>query len=686
MSRLLTTLVSSIRSGDLDFLHSLLFSPAVPASSPASLYPMSVPILVNFPDSKGWSLIHHAVSLPRPSIDVIDSLYCAGADTALFTAHEQWTPLHILARSATVTPGQHDDAASLYQLVVHLIRDLRAPLSARDKDDETCIHIAAEHGQSLELLTYLLECDKSGTVRQLKNSRGLTPLQVAKPEFLAAFGPDIGILQLITPSLAGMSVTSNDSLATLSDSIDPDSVQDATSSTSSVCSPSQIDATLTSQLLITNLRLSSPDGHHVNEPGHLRKLESILADSRQNQQRLVQYFRDRIKEAETELQELKKNAQRVDFLRETVATAASEKLSSKGIQPLPPKVYHRDSEDSQSTAVSQGSSRDFLLLPSPVSHQAPPRLRINTKTLNGRPSVPTFSSLFQQSESPSPFISPYSSKDNSPLDEDHKVYRDSRLAMFGRRSTPDLRQSKSDSPKKKKKELEQAKGEKGLSGTMRFKAWLKKMVHHEDLTRSQLAADTQKPDPAPLPTIQVSIAEDIDRWDPAIDTALRTSMVVLEAAERDLCNIHLCLNSAEQFIGLANHSVNKVERAMKRAFKLRQQMITKLRSSKPGSRWYNGDIIGPNHSPSSSLFPPPSPIHLRPSIASISSISTQSSVASAAATITEHDDEDTRVIRRLLLRKIEAQSSGAWEELEKALSWLRIVKEVVRGVKRRAYL
>ena len=133
---------------------------------------MSVPVLVNIPDSKGWSLIHHALSVQHPSKDVLDSLYCAGADMALFTTHEQWTPLHILARSASVSPTRQEDATSLYQIVNHLIRELRAPLSARDKNDETCIHIAAEHGHSLELLTYLLDCDKSGTVQSLKNSRG----------------------------------------------------------------------------------------------------------------------------------------------------------------------------------------------------------------------------------------------------------------------------------------------------------------------------------------------------------------------------------------------------------------------------------------------------------------------------------------------------------------------------------
>lgn len=132
---------------------------------------MSVPVLVNLPDAKGWSLIHHALSVKFPSIELLDSLYCAGADMALFTANEQWTPLHVLAQSHLLLNEDSDSTTSLYELVVHLVRDLRAPLSALDKDDETCIHIAAERGCSLELLACLLEVDRNG-VQNLKNSRG----------------------------------------------------------------------------------------------------------------------------------------------------------------------------------------------------------------------------------------------------------------------------------------------------------------------------------------------------------------------------------------------------------------------------------------------------------------------------------------------------------------------------------
>lgn len=62
--------------------------------------------------------------------------------------------------------------AELYDFTVHLISDLRAPLAARDENDETCIHAVAERGMCMELLMIFLECDVTGAVREMRNSRG----------------------------------------------------------------------------------------------------------------------------------------------------------------------------------------------------------------------------------------------------------------------------------------------------------------------------------------------------------------------------------------------------------------------------------------------------------------------------------------------------------------------------------
>lgn len=70
----------------------------------------------------------------------------------------------------------------------------------------------------------------------------------------------------------------------------------------------------------------------------------------------------------------------------------------------------------------------------------------------------------------------------------------------------------------------------------------------------------------------------------------------------------------------------------------------------------------------------------------VSPIMRSPSVPLFQTTISEEDDEDMRIIRRLMCRKIESLTSDAWDELEKVVCWLRIIKEVIRGVKRRAYL
>jgi hypothetical protein len=107
-----------------------------------------------------------------PCIQALDALYCAGAEVSLFTTEEHYTPLHILAQSANLPVEDSELALLLDQFTVHLIHDLRAPLSARDKNDETCIHIAAERGNCINLLMIFLNFDTTGYIRELRNSRG----------------------------------------------------------------------------------------------------------------------------------------------------------------------------------------------------------------------------------------------------------------------------------------------------------------------------------------------------------------------------------------------------------------------------------------------------------------------------------------------------------------------------------
>jgi ankyrin repeat protein len=167
LSRITDSVVNAVLAVDLSSIYTLLFSPQSFEPSPLE----NGPVLVNVPDTEGWSAIHYCASVPNPSTEILDALYRAGADVSLFTTWEHYTPLHCLARLGRVTDASNS-AQLLYQFAVHLICDLHAPLSARDRNEETCIHIAAEHGECIDVLYAFLDCDPTGSYRNLRNSRG----------------------------------------------------------------------------------------------------------------------------------------------------------------------------------------------------------------------------------------------------------------------------------------------------------------------------------------------------------------------------------------------------------------------------------------------------------------------------------------------------------------------------------
>lgn len=72
------------------------------------------------------------------------------------------------------------------------------------------------------------------------------------------------------------------------------------------------------------------------------------------------------------------------------------------------------------------------------------------------------------------------------------------------------------------------------------------------------------------------------------------------------------------------------------------------------------------------------------SASSSCSSSAQSSVVSLAMTQRDEEDEDTRALRRLILRKISAQVDGAYDEVDRANTWLCVVKTVLRDLSTRA--
>lgn len=162
-SKATATLIRAVHTGDVLGLYQHLFHSQQRSSS-----------FVNRLDSHGWSPLHYAVCTDNLSIEILDALFLAGADTSLYTASHHGTPLHCLARKA-LDPVGDMQVSHLHAFVKHLVSDLRAPLSAQDDNGDTCIHVAAEHGQSLEVLLALLSCDSRGVIREIKNSKGCAP-------------------------------------------------------------------------------------------------------------------------------------------------------------------------------------------------------------------------------------------------------------------------------------------------------------------------------------------------------------------------------------------------------------------------------------------------------------------------------------------------------------------------------
>ncbi|KAF8183412.1 ankyrin repeat-containing domain protein [Pholiota molesta] len=696
-SALTAALVSSIRASDLSSLRSLLF-----ASAPQSdLFPTSsVPVLVNLPDSKGWSPVHYCVATPQPSIQILDALYCAGADVSLFTLHEKHTTLHILARCVQTIYGDPDTTHSLHDFCLHLIQDLRAPLSARDEDDETCIHIAAEHGHSADLLMLFLDCDTTGVVRQMKNSRGLTPQEVAKTEFLYAFGIDKDGLRP-TSALSNRTIRPTDSFASLSSISEINTFPD----TSSLFSAENVDIDYTIQQLLSNLRATSVCTSHSTDPAHIDILERQVHDAQQYCTSIAVHFRARIEEVSRVVQDLLKNTERIDSVRNGVALASSGKLTLRGIAPVQPRKRNRDSEDSQLTFVDHNEVAYHF----PSVPRVSPPATISTATQTCLLSIytgPASASRSTPALSSSPLQSPESPTRCGLWEIESELKELELQAASGRRDSsesPTKAAMKLKQVMKKRKKLEDkiqgieedlnnAKKDSSFS-TSRIKAWLKRMVVHHHASSSTPSSPTHQ-QAALDPDTDCNVGREVkvpriistppvDPLDSSIDNALRTSKVVLDVAQRDLQSISQCLESAEQFIDMANHSISRTQRVVKRAIKKRELMITDLRAaaasqaeSSSSNDEFSPGLLGYAHAISS-----------RPSMASISTIYSVSSTASSvAATLTENDDEDVRIIRRLLLRKMEAQTSGAWDEVDKVTSWLQIVKEAVRSVKRRAYL
>ncbi|KAJ3758993.1 hypothetical protein EV360DRAFT_42744 [Lentinula raphanica] len=564
---------------DPEALHSTLF-PTL------STHPQPLP-LVNARDENGWSPIHHCASAPVPSIQVLDTLYCAGADVALFTEREHHTPLHCFAFSDHPNCSEE----TLYQYLNHLVHDLRAPLSARDKQGNTCLHIAAQRGRSVEVLRVLLKCDTSRAVRDLCNAKGLTALEVAKPQYRVVLEQDAQ--ESVRPGSSLSTNTLRPQQSSIESHLDPECP--VGKSRSSHITLADYDVFNATAHLIDKLRISSPTLHRDSmDTRHTAHMELMISEMENLKRTIIGHFQARAQEVSDVLKDMEGDVQDTAVLLESVRRSVERKIKEHGLQPL---TITRVSEDSEITCVSDriSDSSKGLLSTSNVS----------SKKVSG-------------------------------------------------------------------------------STTSRFVAWIKRKTSANALLAK--SSNPMLPPSSQMPQVMKKDIQDrmpvarkesdsSDLMRMSIISALRTSGRPIGAAGRELDSVRESLTSIKKLLQSTTRSVARAERILKRALKVRypirctvlvsQTMVEDLQKE--------GD-----------LFIRGSSLSNKSSLASIASISTVDT--SLGGLTAENDDEETRAIRLLLLRKIDAGLSGVLDEIENTNRCLLVIKNVIKGVKRRIYV
>lgn len=693
------SVVQAVLSADLSVLYPLLFSQSFEPS------PLDTgPILINVPDLEGWSAIHYCVSVPNPSIEILDALYRAGADISLFTTGEHYTPLHCFARLARVCDDIPESPQLLYQFAIHLIRDLRAPLAAPDKHDETCIHVAAEHGECIDVLLALLDCDTTGTIRNLRNSRGLTAFEVARPIFRSAFSPDGQFIRpesslsvrTIRPGTSS-SITSVTSFTDRTTPLSPPTIRISNGPASHL--PLDFDVTASADRLLENSTLLSTEAQFVRDHEGLDRLASVVNETSQLGYDVLAHFRGQVDDAASDLRDMRAALNAIDHLWNTTSNDVEEHLRAlpdgRSLECFSERRRSpRDSEDSQTTAVEVQP-----IYVKSILKETEPKVYADASVLTD-PLAP----LPLETTSPSGARTvPWPEwLDSFILSADSTTYK-AHLAnlieiereLFSRETMSSLEEKVPNKETKLKSLLRSRKRYEKVekSGASKLKAWLKKKIVAEKPLKLQIAYDldgecavgTEVKVDFRQPSVTISDSEKPSRVpslspSPSSDK-VHPSQMVLSGASRDLSSIDECLHGVDHLISTACHSISRAERIIKRSIKTREAMIQNLRSRYPPV--YN-PIFAFSLAPS--VYPENSSrsFYLSPSSATSSRCSSaQSSNISLAATLHDDEDEDSRALRRLLLRKISAHIDGAFDEIDRANVWLRIVKSVLRDLKTR---
>ncbi|KAF7972504.1 hypothetical protein HWV62_17776 [Athelia sp. TMB] len=240
------------------------------------------------------------------------------------------------------------------------------------------------------------------------------------------------------------------------------------------------------------------------------------------------------------------------------------------------------------------------------------------------------------------------------------------------------------------------------SGSSRFRTWFKKKIIPDlrpqkmeivlDIDEAACSVGRQVKSPVVDKMLPLLPGESLEHTNHVpkmpLSAEMQTHLVALITASSDIGSIEDCMTIADQFIATAERSLARAERIAQRALASRASAVQHLRISPEHSR--------PSTPLDAKYLLPPRSLHTFPdrsaspislcSADSTPSVSRRTSCISLVPTAAAHDDEDTRALRKLLLRKINTRLDCAFDEIDKATMWLRIVREVVRVVMFRAGL
>ncbi|KAI0649289.1 ankyrin [Trametes meyenii] len=685
LAKATSSLVRAVCAGDVLTMHQHLF-----------LNLHRTPVLVNRLDSQGWSPLHYCVCAENLSLEVLDALFLAGADTSLYTSSGHGTSLHCLARDAS-HPASDDQVPHLHAFVRHLVVDLRAPLSAQDENGETCIHVAAEHGQSVEVLLALLSCDSRGVVREMTNSRGLTAFEVARPEFRMAFGVDaeprrsssVASFRTVRPWTCSISSTS--SYASLLPVIAPTRPHSPPDVVFRPTTPlPEVEASVLPHRILDNLAAvghdwSAADAHEMDA------LRTVLDETVHLGELWVHSMHARIRDAAQDLRDARDRFQQVDTLLQDATHVLEDVFGTQFTDAHDSVECTRrrttDSGDSEATAVSGRASSQIGRKWRSMSD-----LRASSES----------SSSSSGRELPEIHVVPYlhtkpiAEEDEPPSSPEKSSFLNALLspstrdlARKGSKTDLSTTPSRTSSPFPGKKDV-------STSGTSRLKAWFRKKLRFE-VPEGSAEGKGDQTDVARLP---ISSPHSPSREDSASMELLSVSRSIVRTANRDLSCIEGCMDNADHYLSLASRMLLQADRRLKMIVLNRKAALESARLAQ-----LQDDLDDPfmsaiastvRSAAAASQEAVPFPLaraHGRNgsgseySLASgsgSSSTSPVSSVISLSSTLIESEDDDTRVLRRLLTRKVDARTDGAGEEIDRALTWLRIVQDTVRALRRRA--